>query len=92
MDDNDQWESILLRKFEVPLIMGGHSHHCTGSILHQDEIGNENGHSGLRHRIQTIGSREDTLFFRCLSGPFYLVLPSHPFDEFSYGLLLGSSL
>ena len=72
--------------------MGGNSHYSACPVFHQDKIGNEDGHSGLCHRIEAITAREDTLFLRCGRGPLHPVLPFHLLDKILHLFLLGGPL
>ncbi len=87
--DNDPNRDIVFPgKLEVPLIVGGNSHDGTGTVIHENVIGNPDRNLFSIYGIRRIGSGEDSLLFSSHGGSFDFALLS----RFPYKVLNGMGM
>jgi len=95
LNDHDEREIVFFGEFKVPLVVGRHRHDATRAVIGEDEIGGVDRHPLFRHRVQTVGVKEDTLLFVVVRGAHDLVMLLdlvHPLPDLSLPILAFDKL
>ena len=81
---------VLAGEFEIPLVVGRHTHDGPGAVIGQDVIGNPKGDGLAGSRIQHLDPEGHAPFGPIIRGAFLLTLAAHQVAEgFHRNLLIG---